>query len=408
VHRLTGEQRQLLFGYWRTRGAVDPQVLTRATRGGPLRAWGPLGARLLWGCETESLRTARYVFSGHRYRQLMEALPRGEVALVGMRVAQLRYAKRTGIPAQSLFDARRALALNFPRMRSPERLDRAFDALVRSLSGGPGRFLVLQTDSNPINRLLLFAARTAGLRSICIQHGIFQRGSPAHIVDGWMADYTLVYDPYQRSVLTEKGMAPERLPVLGFHARPVEQRMPPPASGRDRRICFMGQPWANFQAALGERYLSIVRRVFGDLRAAGLEVVFKPHPREVGRGYLRDFVPCFEGSMAEALERFDVCVSITSTALLEATIAGRVAIQVHDAAFDADRFDEAGYAHCVPVDRLDELVTCCLEAPPIDNPHLELLEPATLARRFVDVLEKLDPAAPSHRGPAPPPAARGT
>ena len=103
--------------------------------------------------------------------------------------------------------------------------------------------------------------------------------------------------------------------------------------------------------------------------------------------------------MAEALRRFEVCISITSTALLEATLAGRVAIQIHDETFGADRLDEAGYAHSLEVERLGELATLCCEAAPVDNPQLELLSPQQLADRFERVLESLDPGAPPHRGP---------
>jgi len=171
-----------------------------------------------------------------------------------------------------------------------------------------------------------------------------------------------------------------------------------PAWNLPERLAAAHRRWLDRRLHVG--LLAILRSVFGDLRAAGLDVVFKPHPREKVQHYLGEFGECFEGSMSEALARFEVCISITSTALLEATLAGRVAIQIHDEVFDADRFDEAGYAHTIDAADLTGLSALCLEAAPVDNPDLELLSPPELAARFVEVLGKLDPNAPPHRKPA--------
>ena len=55
-----------------------------------------------------------------------------------------------------------------------------------------------------------------------------------------------------------------------------------------------------------------------------------------------------EQSLAAAFERFGTFISMTSTALLEARLAGRRAIQVFDARFGADRFDALGICESVP------------------------------------------------------------
>ncbi len=318
---------------------------------------------------------------------------------MALRPVQLRYARSRQIPVRSLFDGHHALSRNFPIIRDPELLDRVFHSLVDALAGEPGRSLVLQTDSNPINRLLLFAAKAAGLRSVCIQHGIFSRGTAPHISDGWFADFTLVYDRYQRSVLEARGLDAARLPILGFYESPTEARLAPPPDGNKRRVCFLGQAWGRADGKLGLAYVALMRRVVDQLKTAGIEPVLKPHPREVNEPYLREFPRRYDGSIQQALEHFDVFISIGSTALLEATLAGRVSIQLYDEQFGSDRLDEAPYAHTLPVERLDELPQLCLAAPPVDNPELALLSPQQLAERFADLLESLEQSPAPYSDP---------
>jgi hypothetical protein len=392
MHRLSDNQRSQLHAYWRERGAGEPGLLRRANRGGWLRPWVPRAQRWLYGCESEAIARAPYVFYRARYRELMEALPRDQVACLAGKPAHVRSARQRGFPVHTLFEARAALQANFPRMRDPEGLDRAFDGLVCALEGPPGRFLVLHTDSHPVPRLLAFAARAAGMRSVCIQHGIIQRCSPPHIVDGWTADYVLCYDAHQQRLFVDKGMPRERLRILGFPTRPVPTRAAPPPTGNDRGVCVMGQPWGNLHPEREARYLELLREILPELARAGLPPVFKPHPRERGQAYLKELAPhapIFEGSLEAALARFEVCISFTSTALLEATLAGRVALQVQDPVFDADDLSEAGYAHTLGSDRLGELADLCRNAAPLENPEHVLRTPEELAARFTDLLEKL-------------------
>jgi hypothetical protein len=291
-----------------------------------------------------------------------------------------------------VFLERRALARNLPRVRDPELLDRVYDRLVVALTGEPGRTLVLQTDINPINRLLVFAARAAGLRSVCIQHGIRLASSAAYFGDGYYADFTMVYDSHQRAAFAARGLDPARLPILGFYESPVDSLLPPLRAGRERRICLLGQSYTRSGRELGRRYVELLRRVHGELRAAGLAPVFKPHPRELRESYMAELEPHFDGSMQEALARFDVFLSFGSTALLEGTLAGRVAIQLYDARLGGERLDEAPYAHTLPVEHLGELPRMCLETMPVGNPELTVLEPGQLADRFVEQVERLDPS----------------
>ena len=102
-----------------------------------------------------------------------------------------------------------------------------------------------------------------------------------------------------------------------------------------------------------------------------------------------EFPQRFVGTIAEALCEFDVAISLTSTSLLETTLAGRVAIQIHDDFFDADRFDEAGYAHCLPADQMEHLPDLCKDAAPFVNSDLDVLTPAELSQKFERSLESL-------------------
>ena len=396
LQRLSDEQHEAIFRARHLRGVASPGYLSKIGRYRALRIGLPALSHALWGRQDDAVRGARYLFATPRYHSLLEELPRNQVALLGMRKSHVRYAEANGIPCRTVFSERAALARNLPTPRAPAALDQTFDELVRALRGDEGRFLIVKTDVNPINRLLVFAAREAGLRSVCLQHGVFSRTSHSFVYDGWHADYTLVYDSHQRAILEDVGFASSRLPILGFHASPVTRRFPDPDPGRTRRVCFFGQAFGWDAPERRQRYREVVRAALTQLAAAGVEVAFKPHPRERSKPDVGEFASLFEGSMADAFEQFEVCVSISSTSLIEATLAGRVAIQLYDELFRGGRFDEAPYAHLVHADRLDELPARCLEAAPVANPELELMSPEQVRDRFVEVLDGLAPNPPPH------------
>jgi len=154
-------------------------------------------------------------------------------------------------------------------------------------------------------------------------------------MSGWLADQLLVINDHQREMLIAKGMKAQKIKVMGFHTSPYRPKRATAAAGQ-RKVCFLGQPWVKYGHERAERYLKIVERAATALHEAGIEMSYKPHPWERGSDHLNSIKNVVDITLNDALENYDAFISLTSTALIEAQAAGRVAIQIMDEAFDAD------------------------------------------------------------------------
>lgn len=114
------------------------------------------------------------------------------------------------------------------------------------------------------------------------------------------------------------------------------------------------------------------------------EFIYKPHPWETGLDYLNDIEGCVKCEMNQALENYDVFVSLTSTALLEAVNSGRVAIQIRDENFLCDDFSKFSSVKSLDLQNVnfeqDFKAYFSIEPPQIVNA-------AKPAQRFLSIIE---------------------
>jgi hypothetical protein len=326
-----------------------------------------------------------FLFYGVRYRTLIEELGPDSALLAGsVRVAPLGV--RAGIPFRVTGSQQYRLWRLFqrdPQLRSAagRALLAAADRVFTTLQP---RVLVLANDSLPENRVLILAARRRGIPSLCIQHGIFQRNSDWRWWDGHFADHMLVWGTQQAEAYLQRGMAPGRVHVFGLPLAPAAARA---GAARPDTVCLLGQPWEAVSPELGRRKLRLFDELGTLLRERGIDCVYKPHPKERERRSLPR-MPLFRGSMAAALAQFGSFVSLTSTALLEASLHGRVGVQLFDPAFNCENFAEAGYSYAVRADRPAELVDLLASAPPPFPVPVSLVRPvdsaAAALRQLVD------------------------
>ena len=284
--------------------------------------------------------TISYFFWGTKFDEIILDLPVESVCVVGG-PKQLLFClrnRRRFLPSMALW---RLLsnALKESRSQPPEPIFREVEKTAKSLSmyACEDAVFIVDNDSLPMQRAMIISASKIGLKSVCIQHGIFQSKSPSYIMDGWFADSFLVINEAQKTMLVEKGMCSSKIKVMGFHASPY---MPSSSmlAPKERRVCFLGQPWGKYDEKLRDRYLDIVTALYSWAEREGVDMFYKPHPWELGQAYLGSLERVVNISLKESFETYDVFVSLTSTALIEAAAAGRIAIQIRDDVFDADDF----------------------------------------------------------------------
>ncbi|VVO89884.1 hypothetical protein PS903_02227 [Pseudomonas fluorescens] len=299
----------------------------------------------------------KYIFWGIKFEELILSLPKEHICIVGgpkQLVFCLKH-RRSFLPALAFWKP----LLNELQYGPTAENDKCISSCLTGLSNDlrhiatDDAMLIVDNDSLPAQRTVIQAASLARFQqTICIQHGIFQRRSPTHILDGWFADRLLVIDQNQKDMFIDKGMSPDKIRVMGFHSSPYRPERPisPPHL---RKVCLIGQPWGKYDEAKGELYLQIFKKVSTDLLHAGCTIFFKPHPWEQGNSYLSEIPNVVNISMQEALENYDVFISLTSTALLEAGNSGRIAIQIVNSAFDSDRLSELYSVTSIDYDNLE-------------------------------------------------------
>lgn len=257
-------------------------------------------------------------------------------------------------------------------------LEYLLDRCVKQLRKWEVKTVVVMSDSLPLERLWIAAARELGIRSICIQHGLFSE-SGGVINDGKYADVMAAYDQHQVDILKRTGAL--NPVVFGFY-EDVKPRV-----WRERRsvVCILGQPWPQYYEDKGDIYKSLLSSLISALSFGGAYVVYKPHPGETEvRDYVAGSIDVIDLSLDAAFDEYDVFVSFTSTALFEASLAGKLAIQIFDERLSLERFSEMGYAHTLQSNSLDSQL---LELIRRGSPFMPFSDSRTVAQRFLALME---------------------
>lgn len=317
----------------------------------------------------------RFAVVGSKYRQLIRDLLPERVLLIGGPV-QLALAWKTGAGFLSQMRLYRALTDCFVH-RDSRHLHRIVDDGAQTLRRSGANVLVVTNDSLPVERMWIAAARRCGALSICVQHGLFAPGNP--INDGKYADVICAYDAHQKRILEDTGARDVR--ILGY----FEDCESLSASPADRDVCILGQPWVDYYQGLGRRYLSELHKIVRVLDGAGVDWRYKPHPSERTWSEYGSRISSkvYRRHLKTAFRTFRAFVSLTSTALLEATLHGRMAVQVHHPDFKAERFSDYGYAHTVDADRIEILPALLKEDLPLSAPF----DQRPLKDRFLEIVD---------------------
>jgi hypothetical protein len=308
-------------------------------------------------------KTIKYVFIGRKNKDLLLSIPREEVLVIGSWKDWL-YCLWHRIPFRMGLQVTKA-ALDCYTDQKLSLTPEVQKILKFKKDAANKFFVVFSNDSLPVERIYCLLAKSLGMHSVCIQDGVFQSNSPARAYHGGVADLMLAFDKHQFDLLVNGGVPKNKLGVVGFHSNIEHYENISYDSAR--RVCILGQPWGVYSAEIEVRYHALLENLNTILTKSEFTFAFKPHPSEHGTHYLeKNGVRVESEKLKACLARYDVFISFTSTALIEASIAGRVAIQIYDPTFLADRFSEFGYAYSVDSNDLNQLSKLVREALPID------------------------------------------
>lgn len=296
--------------------------------------------------------SAKYLFVGAKYIQLINiSAGDGGVVVVGGWKHWLYSVCAQNYNYFSYYWQLVALSRSWNE-RSDKFISTTIEIISLQLKKMGTKVVVVANDSLPLERMWIAAARKSLIPSVCIQHGIFSAVGN-EINDGKYADVICVYDAWQSQVLMDTGA--KRVSVLGFYE---EQKPLPKIKRKKRKVCILGQPWVDYYKDNSSDYIRYVKLLVGFFERNQINWYYKPHPSEMN---FKDYVPSSfrkvkHISLQSALRKFDVFVSLSSTALLEASLAGKVAIQVRDESIFSDNMEKYGYSHSIDIAQIDDVL----------------------------------------------------
>lgn len=187
--------------------------------------------------------------------------------------------------------------------------------------------MVFHSDALPFARCVLLAGRKLGLRTCCIQHGIFHRASMINEVDGYLCELNVVRSTLDGELIRQANPTTAIVVEPDFFLRCDAPRQFSRKSGK-KMVIVLGEGAEQTAPVLSNDYMLRIEQLALDLQIAGFHVVFRPHPLE--RGILKRFR--FEnidtGSLDSCIANASVIVGYSSTVLFEAASLGVLACQI--------------------------------------------------------------------------------
>lgn len=217
--------------------------------------------------------------------------------------------------------------------------------------------IVANSTIDPINRLWIEAASGLGLKTVCVQHGVYGDATPTYVLEEDIIDRYVALDEGQAAIL-RKNIPAEKIVPLGV--RDTFEWVPPAGMPK---ICFVGEDWERYglekiKRLIIGKYIEIATF----LKSRGyVELYYKPHPSEEMMLDIESYARLLKPA---AVNMPDVYVGFASTLLKEMSSCGKLVIQIWDAETRAENFEALGYCLSIPNEaRLMDRLLAILQEP---------------------------------------------
>lgn len=215
------------------------------------------------------------------------------------------------------------------------------------------KIFVANSTIDPINRLWLSLARQSGLKTICLQHGIYPKAVPDYAQEEDIVDQYIALDDNQAAIV---GRNINKDKIISLGKRCFFEWIPPE---KGLKICFVGEDWERYygfvdlKRILVDGYRALARSFVQD---ENISIYYKPHPSEqLFYGIDKEM----RLLSREQIDEPDVYIGFSSSFLRDMATRGKLAIQIFDSRFNVDRFSENGY--CMSLDNDEDLIGTIIE-----------------------------------------------
>lgn len=376
-----------VFSFLVARSASEPNLLKEYlryfTRLMPIVRLARSVSPIVKACSQYDNR--RFAIYSSRFNHVIEGLESNSLLLFG-KPQELPYALKRGVSFYPVYDFIPdlfALYLSDPRLESG-RAVKLIDHVTSIFAHMNPAYLVLWNDTMFLERFLVFCGRRAGVKSICIQHGIFHDTFDCRLLDGHYTDYMFVWGKSQADLYTKCGYDKDRLRIMGYPFR-IENLT---EGKKGNVICLLGENIEITNKEIGLKKKHVYEEIARLLQNNNYKVVYKPHPYEIDKNFIPENIEIVSFSLRHAFEKYDKFIALTSTALLEATLHGKIAVQYYDDIFGGCDFSLQGFSYTTRDLNELPLLLSRLSMPSVISTDALLLT-QNPAQRFLDAVESL-------------------
>lgn len=258
--------------------------------------------------------------------------------------------------------------------------------------------VVLPNDSLFLERAILYGAKKCNIPSVTIQHGLFMTATKASVADVHSTDYMLVWGEFFKKMFISKNIAPaSRIYVLGYPFK-IQNNIQHKTYPRNKlKVCFLGQPFEKYNRDHLYVKVSVLQNLLQACKELNIPLFYRTHPGEE-RSSLKviednvHFTPKNE-SLTRAFDKYDVLFSISSTALVEAALRGKVCAQIFVETLLLDKFEEIGACYTLSnsYKQIKDFLRAVLEGKrlPSGVSSEYIYCPDNLAKTFFNVMQTI-------------------
>ncbi len=260
-------------------------------------------------------------------------------------------------------------------------------------------YIVLCMDMLPLERAIVLAAKKLGIPTLVVQHGMCDVPTCSH--DFKVADYVLMWGEYFKDLCIKYCMRKaEDIYILGY---PYVMRNNMGIDNQRRTVCYLGQDLEAGNKDFLLIKLETIHRLSKICDALGLDFIYRPHPRReeqkvISRNLAGILVTPKGETLQQTFRRADIFVSFSSTALIEAAMSSKVAVQLLNYPIATDNLEGLGVCSqsFQTIEELQSYLTKIADAPDLNrfqikcnNDYVETkYDPGKRFMEIIEIIEK--------------------
>lgn len=205
-------------------------------------------------------------------------------------------------------------------------------------------YIILWGDCLPIERAIVAVAKSFGIVTLEIQHGMYDSSYP--LETGKVADYVLVWGKYYKDLYVKQDLRkPEDLYILGYPCLIEAEKITKKKNSR-YTVYYLGQDLEEYNKEFLNIKIETVKKINEICNRLGMNFIYRPHPKD-NRPMLKEKLPeiCFSPKrekIEDSIPKGDIFISCSSTSLIEAAMRSKISLQLINYPIKSDNLEHLG------------------------------------------------------------------